>query len=116
MRNVIYRTSHYKVIEDSIYNKKKNTIILGAPISGKTTVAMQVAHFIQFDGLKLMFSNINKGRADYIAKLIGTKKALVIIENFTDDITAFKRLKELPNIQLVGIDRSHNFGYIRDCR
>ena len=35
-----------------------------------------------------------------------------IIENFTDDITAFKRLKELPNIQLVGIDRSHNFGYI----
>lgn len=27
-------------------------------------------------------------------------------------ITAFKRLKELPNIQLVGIDRSHNFGYI----
>ena len=112
LRNVIYRTSHYKVIEDSIYNKKKNTIILGAPISGKTTVAMQVAHFIQFDGLKLMFSNINKGRADYIAKLIGNKKALVIIENFTDDITAFKRLKELPNIQLVGIDRSHNFGYI----
>lgn len=112
MRNVIYKTSHYKVIEDSIHNKKKNTIVIGSPISGKKTVVMQVAYSIHFDGIKLLFSDLNEGKADYIAKLIGNKKALIVIENFTDDITAFKRLKELPNIQLVGMDRSHNFGYV----
>lgn len=112
LRNVIYKTSHYKVIEDSIFNKKKNTIIIGSPISGKTTVAMQVAHFIHFDGYKLLFSDLNEGKADYIAKLIGEQKALIIIENFTDDLSAFQRLGQLPNVQLVGIDRSHNFGYV----
>lgn len=112
LRNVIYKTSHYKTIEDSIFNKQKGTIIIGSPISGKTTIAMQVAYFIQYDGIKLLFSDLNQGRAEYIAKIIGDQKALIIIENFTDDIKAFQKIKELPNVSLVGIDRSHNFGYV----
>lgn len=112
LRNVIFKTSHFRSIEDSIFNKHKHTIIIGSPLSGKTTLAMQVACFIQFDGIKLMFNNINKGRAQYIAKLLSNKKALIIIENFTDDIDCLNILKELPNIKIVAIDRSHNFGYI----
>jgi len=112
LRNVIYKTSHYKTIEDSIFNKQKGTIIIGSPISGKTTIAMQVAYFIQYDGVKLLFSDLNQGRAEYIAKIIGNQKALIIIENFTDDIKAFQKIEELPNVSLVGIDRSHNFGYV----
>lgn len=112
LRNVIFKTSHFRSIEDSIFNKHKHTIIIGSPLSGKTTLAMQVACFIQFDGIKLMFNNINKGRAEYIAKLLSNKKALIIIENFTDDIDCLNILKELPNIKIVAIDRSHNFGYI----
>lgn len=112
LRNVIFKTSHFRSIEDSIFNKHRHTIIIGSPLSGKTTLAMQVACFIQFDGIKLMFNNINKGRAEYIAKLLSNKKALIIIENFTDDIDCLNILKELPNIKIVAIDRSHNFGYI----
>lgn len=112
IRNVIYKTSHYKVIENSIFNKQKGTIIIGSPISGKTTVTMQVAHFIQYDGLKLLFTDFSKGRADYILKIVGTQKTLLIIENFTDDVTSFLELKKHPNISLVGIDRSHHFGYV----
>lgn len=112
LRNVIYRSSHYKTIEDSIFNKKKNTLIIGSPISGKTTLAMQVACFMQFDGIKLMFADMNKGRAEYIAKLIAGHKALILIENFTDELECLNILGCLPNVQLVGIDRSHNFGYI----
>lgn len=112
LRNVIYKTSHYKTIENSIFDKKKHTIIIGSPISGKTTLAMQVAHFIHYDGVKLMFTDMNKGRAEYISKLIGNRKVLIIIENFTDDLESLNIFKTLPHVDLLCIDRSHNFGYI----
>ena len=112
LRNVIYKTSHYKNIEDSIFNRQKGTIIIGSPISGKTTLSMQVGYFIQYSGVKLFFTDLNQGRANYISKIIGNKNALLIVENFTDDIQAFMTLKALPNVKLVGVDRSHNFGYV----
>lgn len=112
LRNVIYKTSHYKNIEDSIFNRQKGTIIIGSPISGKTTLSMQVGYFIQYSGVKLFFTDLNQGRANYISKIIGNKNALLIVENFTDDIQAFMMLKALPNVNLVGVDRSHNFGYV----
>jgi len=108
LRNVIFRTSHYKEIEDSVFSDK-HTIIIGAPISGKSTLAMQVAHFINYKGEKLIFNDINEGRAAYIKKIVGSQHVLLIIENFTDDIEAFISLGELPNVKLLGIDRSHNF-------
>lgn len=107
-RNVIPRISFYKDIENSIHSKK-HTIIIGAPLSGKTTLAMQVGYHINFNGTKLMFNNLNIERAQYLYKLIDKSKALVIVENFTDDVDAFLLLKNLPNIKLLGIDRSHNF-------
>lgn len=112
MRNVIYKTSHYKNIEDSIFNKKKGTIIIGSPISGKTTLAMQVGYFIHYNGIKLFLTDLNQGKANYLSKIIGNQNALLIVENFTDDIQAFQELKSLPNVSLVGVDRSHNFGYV----
>ncbi len=111
-RNVIFKTSHYKTIDDSVYNKSKNTIIIGSPISGKSTLAMQVGMFILFDGIKLMFTEMTIGRAEFIKKMIDNRKALIIIENFTDEIDAFKLLCDMSNTQVVGIDRSHNFGYV----
>ena len=62
--------------------------------------------------VKLFFTDLNQGRANYISKIIGNKNALLIVENFTDDIQAFMTLKALPNVNLVGVDRSHNFGYV----
>lgn len=111
LRNVIYRTSFYKEIENSVFSKK-HTIVIGAPVSGKTTVSMQVGKFIKFDGVKLMFNDLNYNRAEYIAKIIGNQRALVIVENFSNDIDAFMVLKGLPNVKVIGIDRSHYFGII----
>ena len=111
LRNVIYKTSFYKEIENSVYSKK-HTIIIGAPISGKTTLAMQVGKFINFDGAKMMFADLNVNRAEYIAKIIGRQKALIIVENFSDDVDAFMVLKSLPNAKVVGIDRSHYFAIV----
>lgn len=111
-RNVIYKTSFFKDIENSVHHTSKHTIIIGAPISGKTTLAMQVGHLIQFGGIKLMFDNMTFNRAEYIAKLIGNTKALIIIENFTDDVDAFLLLVSLPHVKVVGIDRSHNYAIV----
>lgn len=111
LRNVIYKTSFYKEVENSIYSNK-HTIIVGAPVSGKTTLAMQVGKFINFNGDKLMFNNLNRNRAEYVAKVIGSNKTLIIVENFTDDIDALLILKSLPNVKMIGIDRSHHFSII----
>ena len=111
LRNVIFKTSFYKEIENSIYSKR-HTIIIGAPVSGKTTLAMQVGEFINFDGIKLMFSDFNFNKAEYVSKIVGNSKALIIVENFADDIDAFLLLKTLPNVKLIGIDRSHYFTII----
>ena len=108
----IYKTSYFKEIQDSIHNPKKNTIIIGAPATGKTTLAMQVAYNINFAGEKLIFDNLTDSKVDYIAKVIDNAKTLVIIENFTDNIDAFNKLHRCKNIKLVGIDRSHFFGII----
>lgn len=111
-RNVIYKTSFFKDIENSVYHPSRHTIIIGAPISGKTTLAMQVGHLIQFAGIKLMFDSLTFNRAEYISKLIGNERALIFVENFTDDVDAFLLLSSLPHAKVVGIDRSHNYAII----
>lgn len=111
LRNVICRTSFFKEIENSVHSRK-HTIIIGAPISGKTTLAMQVGVFVDFDGVKLMFNDLTVNRAEYIAKIVGTQKVLIIVENFSDDIDAFMVLKSLPNAKVVGVDRSHYFSIV----
>lgn len=111
-RNVIYKTSFFKDIENSVNHPSRHTIIIGAPISGKTTLAMQIGYLMQYRGVKLMFDNMTLNRAEYVAKLIGDSNALIIVENFTDDIEAFLLLISLPHVKIVGIDRSHNYAII----
>lgn len=112
LRNVIYKTSHYRLIQDSIFNPRRHTIVVGAPVSGKTTLAMQVGHFIDFDGYKLFLQDLTLNRAEYISKIIGKEKALIIIDNFTDSEKAFICLTKCPNVKLVGVDRTVNFGNV----
>lgn len=111
-RNVIYKTSFFKDIENSVYHPVRHTIIIGAPISGKTTLAMQIGYLVQFNGVKLMFDGLTLNRAEYVAKLIGNEKALIIVESFTDNIDAFLLLSTLKNVKVVGVDRSHNYAII----
>lgn len=112
LRNLIYKTSYFKEVQDSIYNPKKHTIIIGSPVSGKTTIAMQVGYSIEIDGNKLYLQDLTMSRAQYLSKLIGKDKVAVFVENFTDDIDAFLYLRNCPNVKLVGIDRTLNFGNV----
>ena len=108
----IYKTSHYNTIHNSIFVPDKHIIITGAPVTGKTTLMMQIAYNVKYNGVKLIFNNLTLSSAEYYSKLIGDKVALIFIENFTDDINAFLKLAELKNAKLVGVDRSHNLNMV----
>ena len=110
--NIIYKTSHFLAIKNSVYDLSKHTIIIGAPVTGKTTLAMQIAHEITYDGTKLIFDHLTTFQADFLIHILNKEKALIFVENFTDNIEAFIKLSSIPNVKLIGIDRSHNFGMV----
>lgn len=112
LSNKIYKVSYYKTIQDSIYNKSKQTIVIGAPVSGKTTLAMLLAYNIHFDGLKLMYTGLTLSKVDFILKILGNKKALIFVENFTDNIDAFLKLSNAKNVIVVGVDRSQFYSTV----
>ena len=112
LSNKIYKVSYYKTIQDSIYNKSKQTIVIGAPVSGKTTLVMLLAYNMQFDGLKLMYTGLTLSKVDFILKMLGNKKALIFVENFTDNIDAFLKLSDAKNVIVVGVDRSQFYSTV----
>lgn len=111
LSNQLYKTHYFSIIQDSVYNPKRHTIIIGAPVSGKTTLMMQVANAITDMGLKLYFNSITVPKAEYISKLIGNDKAVIFIDNLYDSIDALSYLNK-PNIKIIGAERSHNYGII----
>lgn len=112
LSNKIYRVSYYKQIQDSIYNQNHQTIVIGAPVSGKTTLTMLLAYNVQFEGIKLMYSGLTLSKVDFILKILGNLKALIFVENFTDNIEAFLKLSRAKNITVVGVDRSQFYSTI----
>lgn len=109
--NQLYRTQYFSRIIDSVNNPHKNTIIIGAPVSGKTTLMMQVASAIDFSGWKLFFPSLSEDRARFIVKILDKSKALICVDNIYDSIDVLPIL-ERDNITLICAERSHNFGII----
>ncbi|MEK6494994.1 SIR2 family protein [Myroides odoratimimus] len=108
--NQIYKTTHFNKIKNLIYSDK-NIIIQGAPVSGKTTLMMQIAIEMDYE-IKLIFDNLQLNKAKLIAHSTHGKKTIVFIDNFSDSLDAFNFLTEFKNIKLVGIERTHNFSAI----
>ena len=109
--NQLYKSQYFSKIQNSIYNPAKNTVIIGAPVSGKTTLMMQVACAVDFKGIKLYFKSLSEDRAAFIEKIIGADNALIFIDNLYDSIESLHFL-EKPNIKLVCAERSHNYSII----
>lgn len=108
--NQVYRTSKFKEVLNSIYSDK-NTIIIGGPVTGKSTLLKQAAFAAQRVGIKLYFDAISIDRAKYIVKLIGSDNAVIFIDNLYDSIDAIPVL-ESANIKIVVAERSHYYGII----
>lgn len=108
----IVRTSQFDEAIDKLRDPNKHTIIIGAPLCGKSTVAMQAAVAVKGFEMKFRFEDLTLAKAEYILKYIGNVKALVLVENFADDVNAFLKLSEAKNIKLLGIARSTDFGIV----
>jgi hypothetical protein len=108
----IFQTSHFSKIKDKIFAKKNSIIVIGAPVSGKTTILMHLAVNTNFEGIKLVFSNIELSKAQLLIKFLQDRPCLIFIDNFCDSVEAFNFLTKFKNIRVVGFDRSHNFGII----
>ncbi len=87
----------------------KNTIVVGMPACGKTTLMMQVASDITFHGHKLVSKNISPEKARLIIKQLNGQKAIIFLDDFTDSLEAFSFLTQQANLTVVAFDRDYNF-------
>ena len=101
------RLSAFHKIKNEILGKR-NVIIAGVPSSGKTTLLMQLAHEVDFQGHKLILNGLTETRAGMLLRRIGNSPTLLFVDNVTDDIEAFNVLSTAANVQTVCADRSHN--------
>lgn len=107
----IHKTRHFNSIVNSI-NSGKNTIVVGIPASGKSTLLMQVAAELEFDGHKIAPENLTKEKADFIINKLSGESAIVFVDDFGDDIDAFNTLLGHPNIAVVGFERGYYYEII----
>lgn len=107
----IFKTSHFSKIQNCIYSKQ-NAIILGGPVTGKTTLLMMLAAYTEYDGYKLVFDNLSIRNAELILEIFKNKKVVVFVDNLSASVEGFQKLSSLENVQLLGFDRTHSYGVI----
>lgn len=107
----LHRISHYDEIVDSIYSAK-NTVVISIPACGKTTLMMQIAYNIDYEGYKLICNSLTYEQAKLIVKKLNGENALIFIDNFSDDIDILKVFYESKNIRFVAFDRFYFFDLI----
>lgn len=112
LENQIFKTHYLSLVYDRILEKnKRGVIIIGAPVSGKSTLLMQIANEVEGLGVKLYFDNLSEGKAEYVSKLIGDSHVVVFIDDLYESVDALPIL-DRSNIKIVAAERSHNYSII----
>lgn len=107
--NKIYKTSHFEKIIDLINKNNKNIFVLGTPLSGKTTLMMQIAANYTYKGYKLVTNYISPNRAEILSKLFTTQKLLIFIDSYRSNLEALEILAQNNNIRILCFEREHNY-------
>jgi hypothetical protein len=101
----VYRTSHFRKIVNAL-DAKRNVIITSSLACGKTTLIMQIAWDYSFDGYKVFFSYPpSLEEAQSLINEIDGENALVIVDDFADDIDAISLLMSQKNLQVLVADQ-----------
>jgi len=107
----VHKIERYTTIEDSIY-AGYNTIVLGIPACGKTTLMMQLAYHIKFNGYKLVAESLSSDQADLILRNLNGEPAIIFLDNFSDDYQSVEKLLSSQKVTLVAFERYYNFDLV----
>ncbi|MBP8809369.1 MAG: SIR2 family protein [Kofleriaceae bacterium] len=104
----IHRTKHFSAIVDRIHGRR-NTVVIGIPACGKTTLLMQCAAAVPFDGHKLVTRTCTEEKARHLCMRLGGARALIFVDDFAESIGAVAYLMSQQNVTLVAFEREHNY-------
>lgn len=107
----LHSTAYCAAIRNSI-NSGMHTIVIGMGACGKTTLMMQVAMQLSFDGHILVCESLTHERAQLITNILDGQRAVIFVDNFTDSIDTFRYLMEYKNVIAIGFDRDYNFDIV----
>ena len=101
-------THHFAAVLDSI-NARADTVVLGMPTCGKTTLMMQLAAQVQVEGHKFVCNFLTEDNARLIVRKLQDERALIFVDDFADSVDAFNVLVDAKNVTAIGFDRDLNF-------
>ncbi|MDP9051939.1 MAG: SIR2 family protein [Acidobacteriota bacterium] len=104
----IFKTTHFRSVVEAILGKR-DVVVLGMFASGKTTLMMQVAVDIPFDGIKLVCSSITAENAKLMVHALAGNRALIFLDDFAESVEVFNFFADQPSVQVVGFERTYSF-------
>lgn len=111
LSNRIPVTSKFSLVANQI-NTGRHVMLSGIPVSGKSTVLMQVAAYFDTKKVKLFEDVITVDKArSIVAKVSGKGQLLLFLDNVGDSVDALDILTACKDIQVVAADRSVNIGF-----
>lgn len=104
----IIKTHHYKKIADLIHSGN-DTIVIGIPASGKTTMLMQLASGMESEKPKHILYTPTIAEVDRYCKMVGNEKVMVFVDNCLNDYRALAQLMKKTTIQVIGFERDNRY-------
>lgn len=87
-----------RIIDTALENK--NTIVVGIPLGGKTTLLMQVA--CKIERPTYYVKDLNDAMAQLICNNAqGSDEYIVLVDNCSEDMVAYRKLAECKNIKTI---------------
>lgn len=108
LTDVAYNTAWVNNVLD-ISLKSKNTIIVGIPFCGKTTLLQQVA--LKYPKQVYYVDDLSEEKSKLICNNINndSEETIILIDNCSEDIMAYKILAENPNIRTIATSDDFSF-------
>lgn len=104
----IIKTHHYKKIVDLIHSGN-DTIVIGIPASGKTTLLMQLASGMESEKPKHILYTPTIAEVERYCKMVGNEKVMVFVDNCLNDYRALTQLMKKTTIQVIGFERDNRY-------
>jgi hypothetical protein len=101
----LYSPSVSLTIKNKILSGR-NVVLVGLPLSGKTTLLMQIATSMQTDKIKLFMELVTSEKAAMTVRALGDRKCIIFIDNFVDSIDAISTLVQ-HGVQVVATERAY---------